>query len=109
MLACDALLNQNIFSGSGNIIKNEVLFRISVHPESKIGKLPGEKLDDLISEARNYSFDFLKWKKAFELKKHWLAHTKKICPRCNLNFLKAKTGKTNRRSFFCENCQVLYA
>src|SRR5690349_6260401 len=30
MLACDALLDQNIFAGSGNIIKNEVLFRIFV-------------------------------------------------------------------------------
>ena len=40
MLACDALLDQNIFAGSGNIIKNEVLFRIFVHPASKVGNLP---------------------------------------------------------------------
>ena len=43
-LVCDALLDQNIFSGVGNIIKNEVLFRIRVHPESMIGSLPNEKL-----------------------------------------------------------------
>ncbi|MFN2440799.1 MAG: endonuclease, partial [Chitinophagaceae bacterium] len=29
-LVCDALLDQSIFSGVGNIIKNEVLFRIKV-------------------------------------------------------------------------------
>ena len=34
-LVCDLLLNQTVFSGVGNIIKNEVLFRIKVHPESK--------------------------------------------------------------------------
>lgn len=107
-LVCDALLDQNIFAGVGNIIKNEVLFRIKVHPESKIGKLPAAKLNALIKEARNYSFDFLKWKKAYVLKKHWLAHTKKICPRCNIPFIKKHLGKTNRRSFFCTNCQVLY-
>lgn len=108
LLACDALLDQQIFAGVGNIIKNEVLFRIKVHPESLIGKLPLPKLQELIAEARNYSFDFLRWKKEFTLKKHWLAHTKKMCPRCELPFVKKKLGKTNRRSFYCENCQVLH-
>jgi endonuclease-8 len=108
MIACDALLNQEIFAGSGNIIKNEVLYRIKVHPESRIGKLPVRKLKELIREARNYSFDFLEWKKKYELRKHWLAHTKKICLRCNLPFTRKHLGKTNRRSFFCENCQVKY-
>jgi endonuclease-8 len=108
-LVCDALLDQTIFSGVGNIIKNEVLFRIRVHPESKLGKLPPRKLSDLIKEARNYSFDFLKWKKEFTLRKHWLAHTKMTCPRCDLPFTKKYAGKTRRRTFFCTNCQVLYS
>ncbi|WP_138476017.1 DNA-formamidopyrimidine glycosylase family protein [Dyadobacter bucti] len=108
MLACDALLDQDIFAGSGNIIKNEVLFRIKVHPLSKIGKLPEAKLKELVKETRKYSFDFLEWKKEFTLKKHWLAHTKKICPRCDIPFHKEYIGKTKRRSYFCENCQVLY-
>lgn len=108
MLVCDALLNQDIFAGVGNIIKNEVLFRIYVHPESRIGELPSKKLTELIKEARNYSFDFLKWKKEFTLKKHWLAHTKKTCPRCDIPIIKKYTGKTNRRSFFCPNCQIKY-
>jgi endonuclease-8 len=108
LLVCDALLEQNIFAGCGNIIKNEVLFRIRVHPKSKTGKLPVKQLNLLIKEAVNYSYDFLEWKKAFVLKKHWLAHTKKICPRCNIPLVKEHLGKTNRRSFFCNNCQVLY-
>ena len=76
-LVCDALLEQNILSGVGNIIKNEVLYRIRIHPESIIGKLPTRKIKQLIEEARNYSFEFMEWKRRFELKKHWLAHTKK--------------------------------
>jgi endonuclease-8 len=107
-LACDALLDQQIFSGVGNIIKNEVLYRIMVHPESLLGKIPPRKLSLLINEARQYSFDFLKWKKAFELKKHWLAYTKKTCSRCNLLFIKKYCGHTKRRTFFCTNCQKLY-
>ncbi len=108
MLACDALLDQGIFSGSGNIIKNEVLFRIKVHPASRVGDIPTRKLGEMVKETRQYAFDFLEWKKAYVLKKHWLAHTKKTCPRCNIPLVKEYMGKTNRRTFFCNNCQVLY-
>jgi endonuclease-8 len=108
MLACDALLNQDIFSGVGNIIKNEVLFRIRVHPASTMGALPAPKLRALVEEARQYSFDFLEWKRQYVLKQHWLAHAKKICPRCDIPLSKAHLGRTNRRSFFCERCQKRY-
>lgn len=107
-LVCDALLDQQIFAGVGNIIKNEVLYRIYVHPKTRVGKLPVKQLNLLIKEARNYSFDFLEWKKQYVLKKHWLAHAKKTCERCKLPLVKEYLGKTNRRSFFCDNCQVLY-
>ena len=108
MLACDALLDQDIFAGSGNIIKNEVLFRIKIHPLSIIGKLPAKQLKMLIVETRNYAFDFLAWKKEYELKKHWQAYNKKICPRCDLPLKRKPMGKHDRRTFFCDNCQVLY-
>lgn len=107
-LVCDILLDQEIFSGVGNIIKNEVLYRIRIHPESLTGNIPETKIDELVKEARNYSFDFYEWKKKYELKKHWLAHNRKECVRCNLPFVRKHTGLKNRRSFFCENCQVLY-
>jgi len=107
-MICDALLDQQIFSGVGNIIKNEVLYRVKLHPENIINSIPRLKLSEVINEARNYSFDFLKWKKEFTLKKHWLAHTKKICLRCNLPIIKKYSGKSKRRTFFCSGCQVKY-
>jgi endonuclease VIII len=107
-LVTDALLNQEIFSGVGNIIKNEVLYRIKVHPLSTIGSLPPRKLGELIREAVHYSYDFLEWKRAFVLKQHWLAHTKKICKRDGGKIVKEYLGKTGRRTFFCNACQVLY-
>ncbi|HLV30309.1 MAG TPA: hypothetical protein VKY57_01945 [Chitinispirillaceae bacterium] len=107
-LICDALLEQDIFSGVGNIIKNEVLYRVKIHPEAMIGKIPQKKLQEIVEQARIYSFEFLEWKKAYVLKKHWLAYTKKICHRCNLPFSKKNTGKKKRRSFFCPSCQKLF-
>jgi endonuclease VIII len=108
MNVSDALLDQQIFAGVGNIIKNEVLFRIHIHPESLVSALPPRKLTELIREARQYSFDFYEWKKIYQLKKHWLIYTKKKCPRCKLPALKEYIGKTPRRTFFCANCQKLY-
>lgn len=104
----DALLAQEIFSGVGNIIKNEVLFRIRVHPYSHVGALPSKKLSELVKQARQYSFDFLEWKKQFVLKKNWLVHTKKTCPRDGEKIVKEYIGKTARRTFFCNKCQKIY-
>lgn len=65
-LICDALLEQDIFAGVGNIIKNEILYRVRIHPESIIGKIPAAKMNKLVDESRIYSFQFLEWKRAFE-------------------------------------------
>ncbi|WP_231635071.1 DNA-formamidopyrimidine glycosylase family protein [Pedobacter sp. PACM 27299] len=106
-LICDLLLDQQIFSGVGNIIKNEVLYRAGIHPLSKIAAIPLPKLKLLVKEARQYSFDFLAWKKAYVLKKHWLVNTKKHCP-LDHPLEKGHLGKTRRRTFYCTICQKLY-
>ena len=107
-LVCDALLDQQVFSGVGNIIKNEVLFRIRVSPLSTVGALPPRKLAELVREARAYSFQFLEWKKAYVLRQHWLAHRKSTCPRCGIKLRLQHLGRTHRRAFWCEHCQKLY-
>jgi endonuclease-8 len=107
-MICDTLLDQDIFAGVGNIIKNEVLYRTKVHPESRNGKISAVKLNAILREARNYSFDFLNWKRQYVLKKHWLAHTKKICAVCGGPIIRKVTGKKARRSFFCPKDQKLY-
>lgn len=107
-MVCDALMDQQIFSGVGNIIKNEVLYRVRVHPETLVAAIPPRKLTELITEARNYSFDFLTWKKASVFSKHWLAYNQKVCKRCNLPFFRAAPGKAKRNSFYCTNCQIFY-
>jgi endonuclease-8 len=107
-MVCDALLDQNVFSGVGNIIKNEVLFRIRVQPESRVGALPPAKLRALVEQARKYSFEFLEWKRAYVLRKHWLVHNKGTCPECGGKLTRAWLGQTNRRSFYCPRCQKRY-
>ncbi|HCV96664.1 MAG TPA: endonuclease [Stenotrophomonas sp.] len=107
-LVCDALLDQDLFAGVGNIIKNEVLFRTRVHPESTIGDLPPRVLGKVIADARAYSVNFLEWKKAGVLRQHWQVHTRRTCPQCGGPLSKTYPGKSRRRTFFCPNCQVRY-
>jgi endonuclease-8 len=108
-LAADALLDQQLFAGVGNIIKNEVLHRIRLHPESRVGALPARKLGELVTQAREYSFDFLRWKKAYVLRQHYQVHTRTHCPRDGHRLSYRKhLGLARRRAFFCEQCQRLY-
>lgn len=107
-MVCDLLMDQTIFTGVGNIIKNEVLFRIKVHPESLAKALPIAKKRALVKEGRDYCFEFYEWKKQYVLRKHWLIYRKGICPRCNIRVHIQPTGKGKRRSFFCTNCQKFY-
>jgi endonuclease-8 len=108
-LAADVLLDQDVFAGVGNIIKNEVLHRIRVHPESTIGALPARKLSELVAQAREYSFDFYRWKKAYVLKKNYQVHTRRTCPRDGTPLTYRKhLGQAQRRAFWCDTCQRLY-
>jgi len=109
VMICDAILDQDIFSGAGNIIKNEVLFRTKIHPAINVGQLTRYKLNQVVDAVPAYSFDFLKWKKEFSLKQHWLVHTKKNCPTCGRKLSKEYLGTTKRRTFYCNNCQKLYS
>lgn len=57
-LICDALLEQDIFAGVGNIIKNEILYRVQIHPESIVGKIPTAKLKKSSMKHASIVFNF---------------------------------------------------
>lgn len=107
-MICDVLLDQNIFSGVGNIIKNEVLYRCGVQPESLVGKIPSAKLKAIVEESRTYSFDFLKWRKKNQLSRHYDVYRQEKARTTGKGVTRKDTGKTKRSSFFVEKEQKLY-
>lgn len=108
MIVADALLDQSIFAGVGNIIKNEVLFRVKVHPKSKVGNIPPAKITAMMKQAVKYSFEFLAQRKEDTLEEHWKVYAQKKCPRDGTTIKKEYLGKASRRTFYCPKCQERY-
>jgi endonuclease VIII len=104
---CDLLLDQSVFAGAGNIIKNEVLFNIRRHPLTKLSDTRTEDWKKIIQAVRAYSFNFYEWKKRFVLKRHWQVYRKSFCPVCSQKIERKKMGKFNRMNFTCPRCQNL--
>ena len=66
----DVLMNQDIFSGVGNKIRNEALYRAAIHPQSITGKIPAAQISILIKEVVKYAKLFYK-----ELQKTGVNHS----------------------------------
>lgn len=109
VMVCDALLDQEVFTGVGNVIKNETLFRIKIHPLTTIGALNPRQRTQLIDEARAYSFDFYRWEKEGVRRKKYCVHRRAWCPDCGHRVSKEFTGTTPRSSFWCPQCQPFYS
>ena len=101
----DVLLDQAIFAGVGNIIKNEVLFRTRVSPFSKVRDISDRKLKAIVADARTFSFRFLELRRIFALRKNLDVYRKSSCPRCGGKIQRRVHGQRARRSFFCAKCQ----
>jgi endonuclease-8 len=101
----DVLMDQEIFAGLGNIMKNETLFRLRMHPQTKIKELSLPRRKALVKVARAYAMDFYRWKKTNVLKRNWQIMRKKTCPLCGRAVKKKSTGKLQRLSHFCSHCQ----
>jgi endonuclease VIII len=103
----DVLLDQEVFAGVGNIIKNEVLSLTRVPPIAKVKDLSPKKLKEIIAFARSFSQQFLKWRRQFVLRKNLKVHRRGACPYCGAKLVRAKTGKRQRWSYYCRHCQML--
>jgi endonuclease-8 len=101
----DVLLDQSIFSGVGNIIKNEVLLLAKLSPLKKIEEIPEAKLKKLISITRKFVFQFYEWRKEFVLRKHYQIYRQSVCKQCGHKVIRQKTGVRKRISFICPNCE----
>ena len=99
------LLDQDIFSGVGNIIKNEVLSIVCVNPMTRVKDLQQKKLKEIVKVAHDFSDQFYAWRKEFMLTKNLKIHRRATCPHCGGKVTHEKTGKRQRISHYCPVCQ----
>ena len=101
------LLDQGIFAGVGNIIKNEVLFRMGTSPFATVAELSPRMRRAIVHDARAFSFRFLELRRQFALRKNLQIYGRRSCPRCGGRVSRRVHGQRQRRSFYCASCQTL--
>lgn len=104
----DALMEQQLFTGVGNIIRIEALYRAKIHPESLVKDIPEKKLIYLIETVVNYAFEFLEQSKKEEVKEKTLIYGRKNCPKDKSELVIEEMGKIKRKTYVCPKCQKRY-
>ncbi|XP_060040915.1 endonuclease 8-like 2 [Erinaceus europaeus] len=103
---CYTLLDQRHFSGLGNIIKNEVLFRAGIHPLSLGSTLSPPRLEALLDQVLDFSACWLQGKLQSQ-PQHTQIYQKESCPAGHRVQKEAlgPAGGLKRLTWWCPQCQ----
>lgn len=99
----DALLDQALVAGIGNIFKSEACFAARLDPWQPIGDLTHRQLNLLVDAAREPMQD------AVEHGRHANAVYRRAgqpCPTCGTTILSRGQGDANRTTYWCPSCQA---
>jgi len=115
LLLCDFVLQQELFPGVGNILKNEALYRCRLDPFDKVKNISSENIVCIIDNLHRVV------KKMYKLEKHikeenfsviWKQVREKVFKiyfrkTCPLNHkVKIKwCGDKDRKTYYCDICQ----
>ncbi|WP_114793199.1 DNA-formamidopyrimidine glycosylase family protein [Niabella yanshanensis] len=102
------LMDQQIFSGAGNKIRVEALYRAGIHPLSKAGKIPPKALSKLITAVRNYAKTFYHNLERAGTNKDFKAYQQEHDQQGNEITMKY-LAKEKRKVYFSERVQKLYS
>lgn len=102
----DLLLDQHVFAGIGNILRNEILFRARINPERKMNELNMEEKKRIIKYTKDLSDKFLELKiKNKSIKDLLMVYNKKFCPLCGNKLILYYQEPNKRKTFYCQFCQ----
>ena len=103
----DVLMDQQIFSGVGNKIRNEALYRAGIHPASITGKIPAAKISRLIKEVVKYARTFYKELEKTGVNQNFAVYQQEYAADGSKVTMKV-LPKSGRKIYFSEHKQVLY-
>ena len=98
----DALLDQRLVAGIGNVWKAEALWRAEVSPWRRVGEASVDELRSVLAEAASLmrrSVDSGREERAIYRK------AGRPCPRCRTPIESRGQGDANRTAYWCPTCQ----
>jgi len=117
----EALLDQRVLAGLGNVYKSEVLFMSSVHPFARVSDLSHEQLSSIVETARRIlkvnvsdGLEPMTTYRGLRRTTHRRAPTERLwvygrarlpCRRCGTPIGVRKQGSDVRLTYWCPNCQ----
>jgi endonuclease-8 len=111
----EALADQRVMAGVGNVFKSEILFIESVNPWTKVAALSDEKLQALIDVARRLLLDNATSRGPRRVTTRgdpaargsaWVyGRANRPCARCGTPIRVRRQGQLNRPTYWCPTCQ----
>ncbi len=103
----EVLMDQAIFSGVGNIIRNEALYRAGIHRLSITGKIPVAKITKLVKEVISYAKLFYNQIEKKGVSDSFQVYQQKFAADGSEVTIRI-LPKTKRKIFFSEHRQQLF-
>lgn len=108
----DALMNQRLMAGVGNVYKSEVLFWERVHPHSPVGDLGAERLRAIIKRAQSLlsanraTFRRRTAPVGATGERHWVyGRAGRPCGVCGTKVAVERVAPLGRTTYWCPTCQ----
>jgi endonuclease VIII len=98
----DALLDQHLVAGIGNIFKSEACFAAKLDPWRPVGEVSDEDLRSVLSAARALMLEAVKSGRH----PHRVYRRRGACPSCGGLISSRGQGDANRTTYWCPRCQA---
>ena len=121
----DALLNQRVVAGAGNVYRSEVLFLCGIHPRATVDVVTDAALEEALSTARRlmranvvdpqssivtYTGYRRTTRRADPAERLWVyGRARKPCRKCGAPIRVVRIGPYARLTYYCPRCQPVAA
>ena len=119
----DALLDQRLLAGIGNVYKSEVLFLAAVHPDQPVAGVTDDRLNEIIAIARKVLLEnvverpgpsmvtyrgFRRTTRRMRPEDRLWVYSRggKPCRKCGTPIQSRKSGDDARVTYWCPRCQL---
>lgn len=107
----EALVDQRVMAGVGNVYKSEVLFLCGVHPFQRVKEMDDQRLLQVICTARevlslNLGSGIRRTRPGASPHRLWVyGRAGRACFRCGSSIRHARQGEQARSTYWCPTCQ----